>query len=288
MSLYASFFVLLKKREKKLSKEPQTTMTYFSLSVMSLVFFFSSCCAETTLILPLAHPTNKLMQSILKEPHKIEKKMKTMSIDKIAKKIFKQGLKKGMLPSLSGFPALYAGYIDYSNKDGTIQFPLRHTSHRVFIAITPEIEVEALSDNTMQALYFPASILSDAQHPNQAPEKSFFSKKAEYYALERKILDTGSMFWNIQQIPLPQNRQLKKISIILLTHPKNIVIPTGDFFIDPSHAQHYVLPKCYVVGNINQVETLIAATPILQYFEPINQTTIVTPGTVTQSIINNQ
>ena len=96
------------------------------------------------------------------------------------------------------------------------------------------------------------------------------------------------MFWNIQQIPIPQNRQLKKISIIILTHPKNIVIPTGDFFIDPSEAQHYALPKCYVVGNVNQVETIIAATPILQYFEPINQTTIVTPGTVTQSIINNQ
>ncbi len=222
---------------------------------------------------------------MLKEPNKAEKKMTTMSIDKVAKKIFKQGLIKGMLPSLSGFPALYAGYIDYSNKDGTLQFPLRHTSHRVFIAITPEIEVEALIDNTIQALFFPASIMPDAK---QAVEKPFFSNKAEYYALERKILNNGSMFWNIQQIPLPQNRQLKKISIILLTHPKNIVIPTGDFFIDPSQSQHYVMPKCYVVGNINQVETIIAATPILQYFEPINQTTIITPGTVTQSIINNQ
>ncbi|MBL4587865.1 hypothetical protein JKY79_00815 [Candidatus Babeliales bacterium] len=259
-------------------------MTYFLIPVMSILMTFTSCFAETSLILQLEHAPTRLLRAIDKSfsDKKAANKIENLATHKLAHKLFKRNIKRGYYPTLSGFPALYAGYSDYSDEHGMIQFPLRHKSHRVFVAVTSKMDVQTLNDKTISALSFPTS---KETSENQEPIKTI---KAEYFMLERKKLGNGTMFWNVQKVDLPANNQMKKISIVLLTSPKNIVIPTGDFFIDPSQHQHYVLPPIYVMGNINQAKAIINAASILPFFEPIDRTTIKTPNIVKQSIISNQ
>ncbi|PCI74099.1 hypothetical protein COB28_01920 [Candidatus Dependentiae bacterium] len=259
-------------------------MTYFLISVISILLAITSCSAETSMILQLNHAPTQMLKKIDASfsNKKAQQKIENMAAHKLAQKLFKRNIKRGYYPTLSGFPALYAGYIDYSDNHGMIQFPLRHTSHRVFIAVSSKIDLQTLNDKTITALAFPSQKTAEE---NQKPIKKV---KAEYFVLERKKLKNSTLFWNVQQIDLPKTDQMKKISIVLLTSPKNIVIPTGDFFIDPSQQQHYVLPPIYVMGNLNQAKTTIAAASILPFFETIDRTTINTPNIVKQSIISNQ
>ena len=53
----------------------------------------------------------------------------------------KSEYKKLLTPKLSGFVSIYGGYLDISNKNGIIQFPLRQSSKKMYVAFTEKIKL---------------------------------------------------------------------------------------------------------------------------------------------------
>jgi hypothetical protein len=272
-------------------------MTHFFFFVI-FIFYTHFCLAEQDLLLFLQHAPTKIIQEIRDEKIKKADKEELFSghSSRLAKKIFTRGLKQALLPSLGGFPTFYAGYLDYSDKDGTVHFPLRHTSHKLYLVVTPTFEIAPFNKNIVQNLRFPNQTTPqhedtlEPQSLEKEAEQLRLSKEevSELYLCERKKLDDGTLFWNVSKAPLPENRLISKLSLIILTKPKNLVVPCGTFFIDPSHQHHYFLPPIYVVGTVDQNRTLLNASELLPFFEPVNQAVTKTPNNVTQSLIKNQ
>lgn len=185
---------------------------------------------------------------------------------KIASKLFKAELAKGLMPTLSGFPALYAGYIDYSNEDGLIQFPLRHTAPKVYLVVTPAIKMVPLSGNTFQFL----KIADDqGQFHEVAIEKP---EQTQIYCYERKKLKDETLFWEVSAVDIPESRRISMISIVLLTPARNVMVQTGSFVIDATQQLHLQLPSPFIVGEVDKNKALIGAASMLPFFEPIDVT----------------
>ncbi len=170
----------------------------------------------------------------------------------ISRKLLKNEMKKYLMPKLSGFIALYGGYIDYSNINGLISFPLRHTEPKLYLVITPKIKLVKVKGETISHLEF-----EDAK---TAPAKIYF--------FEKKEDKNKQFFWAVSEQKIPQDRRINVLSVVLLTKPKNIYVTTGDFISNDS--KHIVLPQnIYAVGIVGNNKVLLDSLNIKRYFEQI-------------------
>lgn len=169
----------------------------------------------------------------------------------ISNKIVKNEMKKHMVPQVDGFIGLYAGYIDYSDSNGLISFPLRHVSPKLYLVITQEIKLVKVKGNTISNL-----ALGSEKIP------------ARIYLFEKKEDKNKQFFWQVTEQKLPVDRQLSNLSVVLLTNPKNIYVALGDFLSNDS--KHIILPSnIYVVGLGGNNKILLDSLDIKRYFEPI-------------------
>ncbi|MBD3231252.1 hypothetical protein GF322_01175 [Candidatus Dependentiae bacterium] len=170
----------------------------------------------------------------------------------VSSKLLKNEAKKYFMPKLSGFIALYSGYIDYSNPDGLISFPLRHTKPKLYLIITPRIKLIHAKGNTVS-------------HKELDPT---FIKETQIYLFEKKEDENKQLYWSVKKQDLPKNNRINPLSVVLLTKPKNIYIPTGDYLTNKS--QHIILPNnIYVVGNIDNTKVALNIIGAKRYFEHI-------------------
>lgn len=180
------------------------------------------------------------------------------------RKIFKNNF-KNLLPKISGFIALYGGYVDYSDLNGNISFPLIHKEHLVYLVVTPKIEAVRLHANTV------------------AYEGLLKNEKSKIYKIEKKKENT--FYWRVTEEKRPKHSQIDPFSIVLLTKPKNIVVPTGDFITTQNI--NLVIPNVYVVGNIDQAKTLFNFLDIRRFFEQVQVKTETKDKVLRQLIQNN-
>ncbi|MCK4517538.1 hypothetical protein KAT92_02095 [Candidatus Babeliales bacterium] len=185
--------------------------------------------------------------SLNKNVQKLEKLSKKDSVD-IGRKLLKNGFSR-LLPKISGFAALYGGYVDYSDQDGTINFPLLHEKPKAYVLITPAIDVIGVYGETIS-------------------HKSLKEKTpAKLYRFERKEDKNKISYWRVTKKELPKNGKINPIAIVLLSKVKNIVIPTGDFIATDN--PNLSLPNIYVVGNIDNTKSLLNFLDMRKYFEQI-------------------
>lgn len=173
----------------------------------------------------------------------------------LAKKSLKHKLRHYFMPKLSGFFAIYGGYVDISNTDGLISFPLRHVSQKLYVALTPDIHLVKVKGDTLSHREF---IVRDDN-----PVKLYLFER-----VERKVKDKTMVVWVVKEEKIPDDKKINPITLVIFTDPKNIVVPEGEFLAAAS--SHLVLPSLYVVGYVEQEKTLLRLLDYKCYFEPIS------------------
>ena len=189
----------------------------------------------------------------------------------ISNKLLKKTFKNKIIPDVAGFLAIYAGYIDYSNKDGLISFPLRHTpATKAFLLITEEIKLTKVKGNTF------SYATTNTTNTN-----------AELYVCEKKKNKNNILYWEVKKTNLPTTGRINPLTITLLTNPKNVFVEEGDFKSEKSN--NLILPNnIYIVGNKNNTKILLRSLNITQYFEPIEFEEKKANEIVNQKIITNK
>lgn len=268
----------------------RTHAVYRFFAIMALVSCFCFDIASASAIhLTLRPAPPKVKKAISAElaTQKLEK-LANKSPDRMEHKLRKNGFKH-LFPKVSGFIGLYGGYVDYSDNDGTISFPLLHKEQKIYIVITPQIAVETIYQNTISHLKF----LPDM--PTEIYKLEKLSEQTEQTASEQTASDAAekpqgegegkTYYWNVSLVPKKEHDKISSIALILLTKPKNLVVPTGDFMT--TEATNFVLPSVYVVGNVQNPQRTMEFLDIRKYFEQIELKQKV-DDTGEQSLIKNR
>lgn len=171
-------------------------------------------------------------------------------------------------PKLGGIPALYGGYMSMSSPDGGICFPLRHTTQKVYLAITPSIQMIRLRGNTFSHRSF---------LPPPTPTALF--------SLEMQIDDKNRTYWYVKTEALPSDLVINPLTIVLLTEPNNVIVPDGSFLA--AENQQLVLPDVILVSREGSETCLLNAMSFKQHFEQIVTEKKKASDTSTQSMVQN-
>ncbi len=169
----------------------------------------------------------------------------------VSRKQLKRQLQSYLTPRLSDIAATYSGYRDISSPDGTIIFPLRQATPKLYIAITRTIN------------FVPAK-------GNSIARREFISTKASDIVIYECVKEKDAqhqLFWRVKQVPVPENKIVNSLTIVLLSKPENIVMFEGDFMTEASG--HFVMPPLYVINNSEQEEILLRNLNGNNYLEPI-------------------
>ncbi len=251
--------------------------TKILLIIVTIVNFLTltNLKPDNRIIIYLKHASNRALtlveQDAIKEKliNKIDN-LNSKTPSQINNKLLKRELKKYLKPSLDGFISLYSGYMDYSNPDGLISFPLRHTESKIYVAITPQINLVRLKDNT----------ISHAEYVTGNE-----NIKTEIYKFEKKQNNKGMYFWRAEKQTIPNNKKINPLTLVLLSKPKNIYVATGDFLSNDSK-QIVLSNNIYVLGNTDKNSILLNTLDIKRYFEPIefNERKV---GNIEQEMISN-
>jgi hypothetical protein len=198
----------------------------------------------------------------------IEEKISQKGPSKMVKNIAKSRL-AGWPLKVCGFPAVYGGYFDYSSDDGVITFPLMHVSKKLRLVVAKEIGFERLFANTI------------------SHQQIVENGKAKIYLFEQKEDEEKERFWDVSEEKVESSR-IKAASVVILTSPKNIFIPTGKFMIDHESA-NLVMPKIYVVGNLNLEQSILNSLDMKLYFEQVDiEEKKIKDKKIIQKMISNQ
>jgi hypothetical protein len=199
-------------------------------------------------------------------------------------KNLKNAIKAHLIQKLSGFISLYGGYMNYSDSNGLISFPLRHaTPTKLYIALTPEIHLEKVRGETVSHEEFVPEFIVNDQNPTKlySFERKLDEKKPAAPGApatapapatppaggEAKPEEKKMAYWEVKEIPIPENKKINPLTIVILTKPKNIYIPVGKFLTIES--THLILPDFYVLGNVDNENIAFKTLEYSRHFERI-------------------
>ncbi|KKQ11792.1 MAG: hypothetical protein WCS92_00680 [Candidatus Babeliales bacterium] len=225
-----------------------------------LIMCFIKLNADNRIILYLkTAPTNIINQALAEAKNEAipEKNKQTLPSKTVKKQI--NGARTWLVPKLSGFVAIYAGFIDISDRDGLISFPLRHVTPKLNIAITEQINLLKVKENTIAHREFLPRDKAQTKLYN-------FERKED---VDPQDPTKKTQYWSVQEIPLPADNKINPLTLVIFAKPSNIYVPVGDFMSVES--SHLVLPEIYVIGNKNQSDILFQTLDITRYFEPITK-----------------
>ncbi len=210
--------------------------------------------ADNRIIIYLHHAPDKILSQAEQEAKNISLATKIANLEaktpgKIGSTILNNSLRAKLTPQLSGFVGIYGGYLDISNRDGLLSFPLRHTSPKLYIAITPTINMINIKGNTFSHREF------------------VIGEPASYYSFEMKEDEKKNSYWEVKEIPIPADRKINPITLVIISDPKNIYVPKGQFLATAN--VQLVLPSIYVVGRNNNDTAILNMLDIRRYFEPV-------------------
>jgi hypothetical protein len=244
-----------------------------TLSSYFCLLAFLTINADTRVIVPLRHAPEEIIdqavkhadqQKIIESISNFEKKVPS----KLSRKMVK-GKTAYFKPPLSGFMAVYAGYIGYSDHDGILSFPLRHTAPKIYLAITNEIRLIKVRGNTISHREYV---------PDEAP--------VQLYSFEKKQDEKENLvYWHVQEEKIPSNNKVNPLTIVLLTKTKNVVVAPGDYLTNPGI--QLVLPDVYIVGNVDSVNTTLKSLDYKHFFERIRVEEKKISDTVIQKMSTN-
>src|SRR3990172_10065013 len=156
----------------------------FCLSTGSLSVLY----ADNMIVMYLQHAPEEIRQKVEEEYYQKRDVEKFAQFDdktpaEISQKFLKNGIRKYLTPSLSGFVVLYGGYVDISNPDGLVAFPLRHPDPKLLVAITPEIKLIKVKKNTFSH----AEYIVHDKNPTKL------------YLFEKKEDEKKQIYWDVKE-----------------------------------------------------------------------------------------
>jgi hypothetical protein len=216
---------------------------------ISLIFYELS--GDNRIILYLKHAPEEIIKESIAEAKKqnLFEHLEEKTPGKINHKLMKGAFRKYFTPKLSGFIATYSGYMDISNKDGLLMFPLRHATPKIYIALSPAIELVKVLGETISHRQFT------------------LNTESKLYLFERKLDKKKNAYWDVAEAKVPSDRKINPITLVIFAKIKNVVVPEGDFLTTES--SHLILPDIYVTGNFDQEKILLHALDLKRYFETI-------------------
>jgi hypothetical protein len=180
------------------------------------------------------------------DSQKLIKKLKQPG--KYPRMMFKHMIKKMAQP---GLYASYAGFMTYSDADGQIVFPRKHTKNEIIYVITPKIRPVIIHGTAVE--FF---IIDE-------------NKPAEMYRLTRQKTDDNQYYWHTEEIKIPQNRRVPSSAIVIHAKPKNIKIPTKPYAtID---GQNLLLPPIFTKNEGVNVQQTLAILKVNKFFQPVDK-----------------
>lgn len=229
----------------------KTFRGFFSI-IVAIAWLYCMLQADNRIVLYLRHAPDSIVRSIQKE---------AAVPDALAK--------EAMLPSLSGVTAMYGGYIDTSNKDGLISFPLRHATPKLYIAVTPRVSMVRTQGNT----YSHREYVNDPQNP------------VALYQLDLKKDEKNRHYWSIQQITVPADKKVNPLTVVLLADPASILIPQGNYMTGEN--VQLVFNDVYLLNRTSVETSLLQCLDHSRFFEPIKFEFKKTGDNSTQEIVSN-
>jgi len=241
--------------------------------------FFTSINAEANIVLKFQTTPYNILKSIEntvlpKSPQKINPQIleklgnKITNPEKLNRKMLKANLRAKVIPSLSGFLGTYAGYISYSNENGILTFPIRHTpTSKIYLLIASELDLNFIRSNTLSCL-------------------TTDTNSAELYLYERKKDKNEALYWDVKKINITENQKVNDLTVAILAKPKNIFIAEGQF--KTTENANLILPNnIYVINHDENAEKIMNFLDIQRYFEEIRIEKQKTSETYNQEIIVN-
>ena len=239
-----------------------------------LTFFDHRINADNVIVMPLKHAPEEIRRDVEAEYKSKWDPEKFAQFDQatpaeMSQKFVKNGIKKFLTPSLGGFMVIYGGYVAISDQDGLVTFPLRHSSNKIYLAVTPEIKLVKVKENTFSHAEY---IINE-------------KNEVKLYQFEKKEDEKKQIYWDVKEIPLPTDRKIDPITMIILSKPRNIFVPQAHVMAEKT--DQIVLPEVYVLGNADKEAVLLNALEIKRYFETIKIKQKKISDTAVQKIITN-
>jgi len=244
------------------------------LIVLIIMLTYHAMIADNRIILYLKHAPDQVLSDVEKEiktsnlSQKIEQ-MEQQTPGTNSQKIMKYSLKTQLKPLLSGFAAIYGGYLDISDHDGLLSFPLRHSTPKIYIAITPKINLVNVKENTFSHREF----IATADCPTSL------------YLFERKVDEKQNSYWDVKRQDIPADKKVNPLTIVILTTPGNLYVPEGHFFAT-DNAQ-LVLSDIYVIGRAQNEDAVLQSLDLSRFFEPITSEQKKATDNLMQKLITN-
>lgn len=247
----------------------------YRLIALILVLSATHCHADNRIVLHFRHAAEKLQNHVLNEYRTQHGTPELENLGATTPAHVNEVLTRGafrdiLKPNLSGFLGLYGGYSDISNPDGFLSFPLRHTSQKIYVAITPEVFPVYVKGNTVSHLEYRPS----EENP------------LVIYQYEKKTDEEKQLYWEIKKVEKPQDNKVNPITLVILSDPKNLIVPETDVLAAKS--PQLVLPDIFVVGSENKEEVLLKSLKIKHHFEAIEFERKVTSETTATTLIKNR
>ncbi|MBM3893287.1 hypothetical protein FJ365_02700 [Candidatus Dependentiae bacterium] len=241
-------------------------MKLYKINSLLLLLTISSIRADNRIVMYLRHAPQNILDEVQQTAREELTKAQTPAAQ--AKELLDAKVPALLKPSLGGIAALYGGYFTVSRPDGLISFPLRHATPKVYVAVTPIIQLIRIKGNTFS-------------HRSYCPPPT----PTALFSVEQQVDDKNRTFWTVRTESLPDDLVVNPLTIVLLTEPKNIVIADGNFLTGPN--PQLVLPEPMVVSNKGNDACLMNAMSIRQHFEGITFEDKKAADTCVQTMIQN-
>lgn len=148
-------------------------------------------------------------------------------------------------PLVKGILSTYAGYVAMSDYDGQTSFPKKLVLPLLYLLITNKITPVLMAGNTIHHWEIAAP--------------------AQMYKVERLHNDTEDLYyWNIQEVPLPEDNRIPLEAITIIAKPDRIYVPQGITLTDNN--TNFLLPTIFVKKGINTNASALYMLNVRQFF----------------------
>lgn len=219
------------------------------LTSLLLIVTWSTTQANENIIMLFLEKYPELTQQAvsIKKAQKYSEKLKQPNY--IYKKIIKAHFQDGV----AGLFGLYEGYATVSNHNGELFFPRMQQSATINLLLTKKI--------TPVYMIAPATIHHwEISNPDQA--KMYTCSFSEDQV-------SGAYIANMQRATLPKDNAIPLHTVILLSNPEHVYVPTG--VTVQSYSPHLIIPQIYIKKGYQSTQNALYMLSIKQYFETSQQ-----------------
>ena len=155
--------------------------------------------------------------------------------------------------AIPGIMCLYGGNIAMSDKNGQITFTRNQQTPNVYFLVSTGV--------------LPAYIIAPNTLHNWMIDRT---QASELYFAEFKQDDQLELYYyNVSKVDLPKDNNIPLNTILLISDPKDVLIPTGATITDLS--QNLILPTIYLKRNFCFLNNSLYTLAIKQYFRQSEQ-----------------